>query len=592
MNDQQKNKLGQYITSADIAELMISLASTKLINSPILEPCFGTGVFLNLLFRKGFQKIFGYELDENFFKIVQNNFPGNLSNFKQMDYLKSSQNEKFNLIIGNPPYVYYNNIEPEILEPLLKSQFWQKLMNGEWDLLYFFIVWSIEKLNPKGELIFITPYYWFNSTYASSLRKYILENGSFVSIIHFGEMNLFRGCAPNTIIFKFIKEKSNNPIKVIEYKKRTGDVEVIVSKLKEIFNDFPRNEVEDTSYRIFLMDQFDNPFFWYLIKPSEKKLCDLIENASLKNIPEIILQKNTLLPQKILLNKFLDEKDLFYFNLNKKKYRPVIKNRKKWYLIPPYENNYVKLKHILTVSVGMVTGFDQAFRINQDEFNLLTEIEKQHLIQCMKGQNCERFYTNTAEYYIYLDNINSNEELRTNFPYFYQKLIKYQTKLKKRYNVHNKEWFHWATIRNKDIFEKNFNRLKIFVPCLDRHKQSRFCLSTETVYGSGDTLAIVKYPHSFYKLKESLKYVVAWLNSSYIQKWYQVKGSKRGHRTQYTQSYLEEIPIRLINWDNQTEVSAYQNIIELIDEILREKMELSHLEKEINKNISLLIENN
>ncbi|MFX1297026.1 MAG: Eco57I restriction-modification methylase domain-containing protein, partial [Promethearchaeota archaeon] len=370
MNNDDKDKRGQYITSKEIVDLMVLMISTDFIYGKILEPCFGTGVFLDLLYKSGFQNVYGYELDENFFKIVQKKFPEKISNFIKLDYLKSSQNEKFDIIIGNPPYVYYNNIEPQILELLLKNQFWQKLVNGEWDLLYFFIVWSIEKLNPSGELIFITPYYWFNSTYASSLRKYMKENGSFDSIFHFGEMNLFKGCAPNTIIFKFIKEETNKLIKVVEYKKRKGDVKAIVRKLKDIFIDFPNKEIEDESYRIFYMNQFDNPFFWYLIKPSEKELCDLIENATLKNVPELIIHKNTLVPKKILLNSLLDEKDLLYFNLDKKKYHPVIKNRKKWYSIPSYENNYLKLKHILTVSVGMVTGFDKAFRINEDEYNL------------------------------------------------------------------------------------------------------------------------------------------------------------------------------------------------------------------------------
>jgi len=161
--------------------------------------------------------------------------------------------------------------------------------------------------------------------------------------------------------------------------------------------------------------------------------------------------------------------------------------------------------------------------------------------------------------------------------------------LTKRYNIQNKKWFHWATIRNKEVFEENFKEFKIFVPNLDRHKQSRFSLSNEEVYGSGDTLAIVGDSYSPYKPRESLKYITAWLNSPFIQNWYKIKGSRRGHRTQYTQSYVEEMPIRLINWHDAEEVSIYNNIINIVDEILELKEANTILENEIEGNISNLL---
>lgn len=581
--------MGQYATSPEVANLMISLISPEFKTSKILEPCFGTGIFLDLLCGQGYENIFGYEIDESFYHVVEKKFPDKIPNFQNIDYLVTSKWEKFDVIIGNPPYVYFNNIKPEILGPLKRHPFWINLINGEWDLLYFFIVWSIEKLNPLGELIFITPYYWFNSTYASSLRKYMIAQGDFETIIHFGEMNLFKGCAPNTIIFKFIKARTGIPIKVIEFKERKGKIPEIIAKVNNFIKNFPENEFEDKDYRIFYMEQFENPIFWYLINPSEKKLCDLIEHSTVENVPERDLYKGSLGPQRIPLNALLDEKDLFSFDISPKITPPVVKNRKNWYYIPSYQNNYLKLKLILTVCVGMVTGFDLGFRLDKDEYALLNEEEKSHLIKCIKSQNCERFFCSNPEYYIYVDDITDENLLINRFPNFYEKLLKYKEELVKRYNIKNKSWFHWATIRNKEVFEDNFHEFKIFIPNLDRHKQSRFSLIAEEVYGSGDTLAIVKNPNSIYNPKESLKYFTAWLNSSLIQKWYQVKGSKRGHRTQYTQSYVEEIPVRLINWEKAEEVSIYDNIENIVNEILESKEPNSNLENELEKNIANLV---
>jgi len=585
----EKDTLGQYPTAPEVANLMISLISPIFKMGKILEPCFGAGIFLDLLYRRGYENVFGYEIDKSFYNIVEEKFPDKIPNFQNIDYLTTSRNEKFDVIIGNPPYVYFNNIAPAILDLLKNHPFWINLINGEWDLLYFFIVWSIEKLNPWGELIFITPYYWFNSTYAASLRKYIIGQGDFETIIHFGEMNLFKGCAPNTIIFKFIKGKTGIPIRIIEFKTAKGNIPEIIAKIKGIIENFPEKEFEDRDYKIFSMEQFKDPFFWYLIKPSEKNLCDIIESCTLKNVPELNLYKNSLVPKKVPLNALLDEKDLFSLNLSQNKSPPVVKNRKNWYYIPSYQNNYLKLKHILTVCVGMVTGFDEAFRIEKEEFESLNEDEKNHVIRCIKGRNCKRFFISASENYIYLDDILDEKLLIEKFPNFHDNLIRSKENLKKRYNIKNKQWFHWATIRNKEVFEENLYDFKIFVPNLDRHKQSRFSLTAEKVYGSGDTLAIVKNADSLHTPKESLKYFAAWLNFSLIQKWYQAKGSKRGHRTQYTQSYIEEIPIRLINWNNPEELSIYSNIENIVDEILELKEINSKLENELEKNFTNLV---
>jgi adenine-specific DNA-methyltransferase len=72
-------------------------------------------------------------------------------------------------------------------------------------------IWSIENLKDEGELVYIVPFNWFNSTFAESLRNYLVRNGYFEAIIHFGEYKLFEDCSPNSIIFKY--RKSKNKIK-------------------------------------------------------------------------------------------------------------------------------------------------------------------------------------------------------------------------------------------------------------------------------------------------------------------------------------------------------------------------------------------
>ena len=145
-----KNKYGQYFTPKIVAEFMVSLADITA-ESKILEPSSGQGVFLDILYNKGHRNIIAYEIDRE--------LGGNYNFVRHESFVSVKVSEKFDLIIGNPPYIRWKNLEEELKEELSKNTLWNKYFNSLCDYLYIFILKSIEILKDKGQLIFICPEY-------------------------------------------------------------------------------------------------------------------------------------------------------------------------------------------------------------------------------------------------------------------------------------------------------------------------------------------------------------------------------------------------------------------------------------------------
>lgn len=186
MKKLDKTNLGQVFTPIEIANKMVSLIKN---NGNKLEPSCGDGVFINLL-----NNITGIEYDST-------HCPNGAIN---IDFFSYDINNKFDTVIGNPPYVKYNNINSET-KMLLEN--YNELFDKRSNLYLFFIYKSILHLKENGELIFIIPRDFLKSTSSKRLNQFIYENGTITDFIDFGDKNIFKNATPNTIIVRF--EKNN-----------------------------------------------------------------------------------------------------------------------------------------------------------------------------------------------------------------------------------------------------------------------------------------------------------------------------------------------------------------------------------------------
>lgn len=178
-----KINLGQYFTNEKFVNLMLSLIKN---NGSKLEPSCGDGSFFNKI-----SNCIGIEYDKNICPL----------NAINMDFFDYSIENKFDTIIGNPPYVKFNDI---IDETKLKLDL--TLFDKRSNLYLFFINKCLEHLNHNGELIFITPRDFIKFTSATKLNEKIYNLGTITDIIDLGDDKFSSEASPNLLIWRFEKD--------------------------------------------------------------------------------------------------------------------------------------------------------------------------------------------------------------------------------------------------------------------------------------------------------------------------------------------------------------------------------------------------
>lgn len=195
--------LGQVFTPTQITDFMINLVKN---GKKILEPSAGNGVFVKELNKKGYVNITAIEIDNRFCK---------KNKFLCCDFFDFSIQNKFDTIIGNPPYVKYNKIIKTTKEKILNNKEinFSKIFDNRTNLYQYFIYKAILHLKNKGELIFITPREFLKATSSIKLNEFIYNFGTITDFIDLGDKKIFDKALPNVVIFRFEKGNFNRKTK-------------------------------------------------------------------------------------------------------------------------------------------------------------------------------------------------------------------------------------------------------------------------------------------------------------------------------------------------------------------------------------------
>ena len=132
------------------------------------------------------------------------------------DYYEREINPKFDLILGNPPYIRYQYLEEkqrELMSQILTSQGMKsnKLVNT-W---VGFMVACVNMLSEKGKIAFVIPAEILQVAYAEDLRLFLANHLSRITLITFEEL-VFPDIEQEIVVFVGEKGNEEKGIRIIE----------------------------------------------------------------------------------------------------------------------------------------------------------------------------------------------------------------------------------------------------------------------------------------------------------------------------------------------------------------------------------------
>ncbi|MBN2531310.1 MAG: class I SAM-dependent methyltransferase [Spirochaetales bacterium] len=206
---------GGYYTSSDITSTIAKWA-LNCPNLSVLEPSFGDGQFLKSIIERkkelneNFDQInenlFGVEIDnveyKKFNDYIFNVFNQNFNNLFCNDFFTwfENNNNKFDVVVGNPPFIRYQNFpEPSRKKALTHSKEIGVILNKLTNIWVPFVVLSIVLLNNHGRLGMVIPAELLQVTYAGSLRKFLINSFKNIAIFTCNEL-LFKNAEQEVVI--------------------------------------------------------------------------------------------------------------------------------------------------------------------------------------------------------------------------------------------------------------------------------------------------------------------------------------------------------------------------------------------------------
>lgn len=219
MNDKSKQTIeklnGVFYTPIEIVTFLSKWASENQQRIKVLEPSAGEGRFVKEIIKYNNKaEVTAVEIDSLECEKIKDINRACVINDDFYNFYEKSKDvsEKYDVVIGNPPYIRYQFLSEEQREyqsDILKRNGMKpnKLINA-W---VAFTVAGIELCNSGGKFAFVLPTDLLQVSYAKELRKYIFSKLHDITIINFSNI-VFSGIQQDVVLLFGVKGNTNTKV--------------------------------------------------------------------------------------------------------------------------------------------------------------------------------------------------------------------------------------------------------------------------------------------------------------------------------------------------------------------------------------------